>query len=286
MEWISKLNEALTYIEDNLDNEISYDKAAQIACCSTFHFQRMFSYIAEVPLSEYIRRRRITLAAFDLQCKDEKIIDIALKYGYESPTAFNRAFRNIHGISPSAARKQGTSLKAFPRISFKMIIKGEVEMNYKIEKKDSFKIVGVKEHYVMNIEECFEKVPQFWQKTIHSGIIPEILAQINREPYGLLGVSTCMDGQDLDYYIAAATTKDTPENMEDYIVPEGTWAIFECVGAMPKAIQTLQKRIITEWLPTSGYEYANAPDIEVYFDGDQQSENYRCEVWLPIKKII
>ena len=106
MEWISKLNEALTYIEDNLDNEISYDKAAQIACRSTFHFQRMFSYIAEVPLSEYIGRRRITLAAFDLQCKDEHIIDIALKKGYESPTAFNRAFRNIHGISPSAARKQ------------------------------------------------------------------------------------------------------------------------------------------------------------------------------------
>ena len=145
----------------------------------------MFSYIAEVPLSEYIRRRRITLAAFDLQSKDEKVIDIALKYGCESPTAFNRAFRNIHGIPPSAARKQRTSLKAFPRISFKMIIKGEVEMNYRIEKKDSFKIVGVKEHYVMNVEECFEKVPQFWQKTIQSGFIPEILTQISREPFGL-----------------------------------------------------------------------------------------------------
>lgn len=283
MEWISRLNESLAYIEDNLDGEISYDKAAQIACCSTFHFQRMFSYIAEVPLSEYIRRRRITLAAFDLQCNDEKIIDIALKYGYDSPTAFNRAFRNIHGISPSEARKQGTSLKAFPRISFKMIIKGEVEMNYRIEKKGSFKIVGVKEHYDMNVEECFEKVPQFWQKTIQSGIIPEILAQINNEPYGLLGVSTCMDGTDLDYYIAVATTKDTPENMSDYTIPEGTWAIFECVGAMPTAIQTLQKRIITEWLPTSGYEYANAPDIEVYFEGDQQSKDYKCEVWLPIR---
>lgn len=101
----------------------------------------------------------------------------------------------------------------------------------------------------------------------------------------MLGVSTCMDGQNLDYYIAVATTKDTPENMSEYIIPEGTWAIFECIGAMPTAIQTLQKRIITEWLPTSGYEYANAPDIEVYFDGDQQSENYKCEVWLPIQKI-
>lgn len=157
-------------------------------------------------------------------------------------------------------------------------------MNYKIEKKDSFKIVGVKEHFLMDVEECFDKVPQFWQKTIQSGIVPDILGQMNREPYGLLGVSACMNGQDLDYYIASATTKVTPENMDEYIVPESTWAIFECIGSMPIAIQTLQKRIITEWLPTSGYEYADAPDIEVYFEGDQQSENYKCEVWLPITK--
>lgn len=284
MEWISRLSQALDYIEENLDKKISYGRAAQIACCSTFHFQRVFSYIAEVPLSEYIRRRRLTLAAFDLQCGEEKIIDIALKYGYESPTAFNRAFHNIHGISPSEARKQGASLKAFPCISFKIIIKGDAEMNYKIEKKDSFKIVGVKEHFLMDVEECFDKVPQFWQKTIQSGIVPDILGQMNREPYGLLGVSACMNGQDLDYYIASATTKVTPENMDEYIVPESTWAIFECIGSMPIAIQTLQKRIITEWLPTSGYEYADAPDIEVYFEGDQQSENYKCEVWLPITK--
>lgn len=284
VEWIARLNEAVAYIEDNLTNEISYEKVAQIACCSTFHFQRMFSYIADVPLSEYIRRRRITLAAFDLQSSNEKIIDIALKYGYDSPTSFNRAFQNVHGVSPTEARKIGVSLKAFPRISFKITIKGDAEMNYKIVTKDAFKIVGVKEHYNMSIEESFAKVPLFWQKTVESGIVPAILALLGKEPYGLLGVSTCMNGKDFDYYIAVATDKDTPEGMVDYTIPECTWAVFECVGAMPTAIQELQKRIVTEWLPTSSYEYANAPDVEVYFEGDQQADNYRCEVWLPIIK--
>ena len=103
-------------------------------------------------------------------------------------------------------------------------------------------------------------------------------------PQGLLGVSTCMDGKNCDYYIAAASSETAPPDMEDYLVPAATWAIFECIGPMPEAIQTLQKRIITEWLPASGYEYANAPDIEVYPEGNQAAPDYRCEVWLPIVK--
>ena len=284
MEWVRRLNDAIDYIEQHLCGEISYDKAAQIACCSTFHFIRMFAYIADVPLSEYIRRRRLTLAAFDLQRTGQKVIDIALKYGYESPTSFTRAFRSIHGMPPAAARSAGVTLKAYPRISFKMTIKGDAEMNYRIETRDAFRIVGVKEHYAMNVEECFAEVPKFWQRTVQSGAVPDILTLIDNEPAGLLGVSTCMNGQDFDYYIAAATGKPVPSGMAEYIVPACTWAIFECIGPMPTAIQTLQKRIVTEWLPTSGYEYANAPDIEVYFDGDQQADDYRCEVWLPVVK--
>lgn len=157
-------------------------------------------------------------------------------------------------------------------------------MNYRIEKKEAFRIVGVKEHYTIDIEQNFVNVPIFWQKTIQSGIIPTICSYSDREPYGILGVSTCMNGKDFDYYIAVATNKETPSELAEYIVPECTWAIFECIGAMPTALQNLQKRIVSEWLPTSGYEYANAPDIEVYFEGDQQADNYRCEVWLPITK--
>lgn len=284
MEWLERLNQSVGYIEDNLDGDISYEHAARIACCSVFHFQRMFAYIAGVPLSEYIRRRKMTAAAFDLQSTDVKIIDLSMKYGYESPTAFNRAFRGIHGISPSDARREGAALTAYPRISFTISIKGEAQMNYKIVTKEAFRIVGVKEHFDMNVEECMKNVPLFWQKTVQSGIIPGILSLMNREPFGLLGVSTCMNGNNLNYYIAVSSDKTAPQNMAEYEVPAGTWAIFECVGPMPGAIQELQKRIVTEWLPTSGYEYANAPDIEVYFEGDQRAPDYRSEVWLPIIK--
>lgn len=284
MEWLERLNKAVDYIEDNLEQEIDYAAAAQIACCSTFHFQRMFSYIADVPLSAYIRRRRMTAAAFDLQNGDEKIIDLALKYGYESPTAFNRAFQKVHGVTPTKARNQGVSLKAYPRIVFQIAIKGDVEMEYRIERKESFKVVGVKKRFLMSMEDSFAKVPQFWQETIESGVVPEILGLLEDPSHGLLGVSTCMNGEDFDYYISVPTTQDTPATMEEYTVPKGTWAIFECVGAMPKAIQDLQKRIITEWLPTSGYEYSDAPDIEVYFAGDQKSADYRSEVWVPVTK--
>ena len=135
MEWIERLNNAVTYIEDNIKGDIDIDEASKIACCSTYHFQRMFAYIADVPLSEYVRRRRMSLAAVDLQNGDEKVIDVALKYGYDSPTAFTRAFKNVHGISPSQAKNEGSVLKAFPPISFKITIKGASEMNYRIEKK-------------------------------------------------------------------------------------------------------------------------------------------------------
>jgi AraC family transcriptional regulator len=159
-------------------------------------------------------------------------------------------------------------------------------MNYRIEKKDAFKIVGVKEHFDMNIEESFLKVPLFWQRTVQTGIIPKLCQMINKEPFGLLGVSTCMNGKDFDYYIAVSTDKPAIEGTVEYEVPTCTWAVFECIGPMPNAIQELQKRIVAEWLPTSGYEYADAPDIEVYSEGDQQSKNYRSEVWLPIVKKI
>ncbi len=284
MEWLERLNLAIQYIEDNLANEISYDEAAKLACCSTYHFQRMFSYIAGIPLSDYIRRRRMTAAAFDLQSNAMKVIDASLKYRYDSPTSFNRAFQSVHGVTPSAARNEGVLLKAYPRISFTISIKGAAEMDYRIEKKDAFRIVGVKEHYSMDIEENFSKVPLFWQKVAQEGWIPKICSLMDQPPYSVLGVSTCSNGKDFDYYIAVASIIDTPAGMEEYEVPACTWAVFTSMGPLPHAMQELQKRIITEWLPTSGYEYANAPDIEVYSDGDQQSPDYTAEVWLPIIK--
>lgn len=282
MDWLERLNESINYIEDNLSAEIELNRAAQIACCSVFHFQRMFSYIAGIPLGEYIRRRKMTEAAFELQKHGLKVIDAALKYGYESPTSFNRAFQSVHGVSPAIARTEGVSLKAFPRISFKITIRGDAEMNYRIETKEAFRIVGPKRHYKLDVEGNFAEVPLFWQEAGQAGVIPRLCELMNSEPSGILGVSTCMDGKDFDYYISVASDKPAPEDMAEYIVPACTWGIFECIGAMPKAIQELQTRIVSEWLPASGYEYADAPDIEIYLEGDQSSPDYRCEVWLPI----
>ncbi|MCG8502480.1 MAG: GyrI-like domain-containing protein, partial [Firmicutes bacterium] len=186
------------------------------------------------------------------------------------------------GVSPSIARTEGISLKAFPRISFTVSIKGDVEMNYKIEKKGAFKIVGVKEH--MDIEESFDKIPLFWQKNLQAGTISRLSELRVQPPFGVLGISTCEDSKGFDYYIGVATDKPAPEGTVEYEVPACTWAIFECVGPVPLAIQELEKRIITEWLPTSGYDYANAPDIEVLTKGDPQSSTYRSEVWFPIKE--
>lgn len=284
MEWIGRLNQALDYIEDNLDGEIDFEKIAQIACCSFFHFQRMFSYIAGIPLSEYIRRRRMTAAAFDLQTSDIKIIDLALKYGYDSPTSFNRAFQTLHGTAPSTARTEGTPLKAFPRIRISVSIKGETEMEYRIEKKEAFRIVGVKESMDVNLEENFAKIPQLWQQVAQDGSLMRLVEMMDQPPFSILGVSTCMNGEKMDYYIAAATNSPAPEGLCETIVPAGIWAIFECVGPLPHTMQDLQRRIITEWLPASGYEYADAPDVEIYTNGDQQAADYRSEVWLPVVK--
>ncbi|MCH4888471.1 AraC family transcriptional regulator [Acidaminobacter sp. JC074] len=284
MEWLDRFNKALGYIDENLENDISPEHLSQIASCSVFHFNRMFSYIVGMPLSQYIRNRKMTVASFDLQTTDIKIIDIALKYGYESPTAFNRAFKSVHGIAPSKARKKGIQLTAFPPMSLTLHIKGEEKMNYKIESKDAFRVVGVSKHYEMNLEENFKEVPKFWQKTMITGKIPKILKLNDMEPKALLGVSTCMNGKDFDYYIASASSLEKPSKFSEFTVPSCTWGIFECVGPLPNSIQDLQKRIVTEWLPTSGYEYADAPDIEVYFEGDQKSADYVCEVWIPLVK--
>ena len=155
MEWIERFNEAISYIEEHLTEEIDYEQLGRIACCSSYHFQRMFTYMAGVPLSEYIRRRKMSLAAVDLQGGNMKIIDVAGKYGYSSPTAFNRAFQTVHGIAPSAVKSEGVSVKSFPPILFKITVKGVEEMNYRIETKDAFRIVGASVPLDKDIEKIF-----------------------------------------------------------------------------------------------------------------------------------
>lgn len=281
MEWIERLNSAVNYIEENIIENINLEEVSKIACCSTYHFQRMFAYIADIPLSEYIRRRRMSLAAVDLQSGNEKVIDISLKYGYDSPTAFNRAFKSVHGISPSEAKKEGTILKAFPPISFKITIKGDSELNYRIEKKEAFRIIGISEPLETELEKNFEIVPKMWATAAMNGTIPKLATMMDTPLIGMLGISSCNEANNWRYYIGVASTKSIDSTLEEFIVPAGTWAIF-CGEGHAQSIQALEQRIVTEWLPTSGYEYADAPDIEVYINSDPENSKY--EVWIPVSK--
>ena len=280
MEWIERLNDAIRYIEEHLADEIDVAQLGKIACCSSYHFQRMFTYMAGMPLSEYIRRRRMSLAAVDLQGKDMKIIDVAAKYGYQSPTAFNRAFQSVHGIAPSAVKSEGVSVKSFPPIQFKITVKGVEEMNYRIETKDAFRIVGVSVPLHKDIEKNFAVIPSKWQEVAMDGTLQRLVGMMDTQPMGVLGVSTCNDTEPWRYYIAAASSQ-TAQGFEEYVVPAATWAIFPGEGTN-QSIQELERRIVTEWLPTSGYEYGNAPDVEVYLNPDPQNAKY--EVWIPVVK--
>ncbi len=281
MEWIERLNDALRYIEEHLDDSFDIAQAARIACCSPYHFQRVFSYVAGIPLSEYVRRRRMSKAAVELQ-NGAKVLDVALAYGYDSPTSFNRAFQSVHGVTPSQAKKRGAVLTSFPPISFQITIKGEVAMNYRIENRDAFRIVGVSRPLFQEVEKNFRVVPQMWQTAAEDGTIAALAAKMEMEPVGVLGVSVCGEPEEWRYYIAVASGEPVEPPLEACVIPAATWAIFPGEGPMPGAIQELEKRIVTEWLPTSGYEYANAPDIEVYINADPQ--NAKFEVWIPVTK--
>ena len=281
MEWLDRMNKALVYMENNLDGDLSLEKAAQIAALTQYQFQRIFSYMANMPLSVYLRQRRLTKAALDLQ-KGDKVIDVSLRYNYESPTAFNRAFQAVHGITPSAAQKPDTVLKAFPRISFQIMIKGEKEMEYRIVKKEAFRVVGVCAPLSKDCDENYEFVPGFWSSTRESGIITKMIEMINAEPMGMLGVMTgSIEKEDRYYYIAVSTDKPVPDGMLEFTVPASEWAIFTGSGTS-SSIKDLEKRIFTEWLPTSGYEWANSPDIEVFLNDHPTEIKY--EVWVPITK--
>ncbi len=276
MEWMDRLNRAVEYLEERLEGP-DLRQAARIACCSPYHFQRMFTLLAGVPLSEYLRRRKMSRAAADLQ-SGERIVDVALRYGYSSPTAFNRAFQAVHGLPPSAAKTAGTVLKSYPPLRFAIIVQGVEKMEYRIEKRDAFRIVGVSAPLAKDMEENFKSVPQLWGRAAAEGTIPRLAALMDGEPRGLLGVCDGLDSA--RYYIAAASSAPAGEGLEEYTVPAFTWAVFPGTGEGAPAVQALERRVVTEWLPASGYEYAEGPDVEVYLN----PECTQFEVWIPVVK--
>ena len=284
MEWLKNLSNAIEYIEDNLDKEISYEEAARIACCSTYYFQRLLSYVAGVSLSEYIRKRRMSQAAFELQRTDKKVLDVALKYGYTSLTSFNRAFQSVHGITPAAAKNKGNTLNAYPPIRFSVKITGGNAMPYHIAETGVIRIVGIRTSLTEDMEENQRIVPKFWKTTLDENQFSDICLLSNENPKGILGISVYRDPDNIFYYIAAATSKKAPTGMYQYEIPATTWVVFENDGHFKENVQDVFKRFYTEWLPFSGYEYAGLPDIEVYPIIHGKPIYGHSEVWIAVKK--
>ena len=290
--WVEQMNEALDYIEDHLCADMDLKKAAQIACCSVSGFQRVFSIVADVSLSEYIRRRKMTLAAFELQNSAIKVIDLALKYGYESPEAFSRAFHHIHGTSPTLARDRGVILTAYPRISLLLTIRGVVPMNYRIESKEAFVVYGIEGRMSTENEEHLKAIPQFWLDALNDGGIERLAASTNlsaasglRPVHALCDYPVAEDDQRFGYMLFAhKTDSSVTEGYTEVTVPAATWAVFRTenhtMAGTSQAIQNLAKRIYTEWLPTAEYEKVDGYELELY---DRQDNAFWSDVLIRVK---
>lgn len=287
MDMLKGLNGALAYIEENLTEEIEFKEAARRACCSEYHLTRMFSFLAGVTLSEYIRRRRLTLAAFELQNSGMKVIDAAVKYGYNSPDSFARAFQGLHGMTPSEARKPGQLFKAYPRLTFQLTVQGGEAMIYRIVEKDAFRIVGLMKRVPIVFNGVNPEIAAMWQ-SLNGELIQELKSLSNVEPSGLISASVHFsEGRmeekgELDHYIGAATTKEAPEHLACLEVPAQTWAVFESVGPFPGTLQTIWGRIYSEWFPSSNYELAAGPEILWNQDKDVTNPAFRSEIWIPV----
>lgn len=286
MDSLKNLNEAITFIESNLSDEIDYAEVSKIAYCSESHFKRMFSFLAGIGIAEYVRRRRLTLAGLDLKNSDLKIIDLALKYGYDSADSFSRAFQ---GILPSQVKKSNKVLKAYSRMSFHLSIQGDDEMNYRLVEKEAFKIIGFKKRVPIIFEGVNSEIVKMTER-----LTPEIVQQLkelsNVEPRGIISASTNLsDGRmsekgELDHYIGVLSLAQGPANFDTLEVEAGTWAVFEAVGPYPDTLQNIWGRIYSEWFPTSGYEAISGPEILWNESPDTTNPQYKSEIWIPVKR--
>lgn len=288
MESLKHLNLAMNYIEANLEEEIDFQKISQIACCSEYHFRRMFSFLSGMTINEYIRGRRLAQAALELSSSNIKIIDIALKYGYDSPDSFSRAFQVLHGVTPKEARKKGTSLKAIPPMTFQLTIQGGNEMDYRIVEKDAFHIVGLKKTVSLQYNGVNPEIAAMWASLTEEGII-ELKQLSSVEPNGLISATVNFadgraEGSEIDHYIGVATNKPHSEKWEELIVPASTWAVFTSIGKFPETLQNMWGRIYAEWFAMSGYELSEGPEILWNENKDTSSPNFHSEIWIPVVK--
>lgn len=283
MDWIKTIESAINYIEENITEELTAGKIAAEVNISPFYFQKGFSMLCGYTVAEYIRMRRLSLAGSELLSSDAKVITLAVKYGYDSPDSFTKAFMRFHGSTPTDARRNGASLKSFAPLHIKLILDGGTVMEYRIEKKPSFRVMGVSRMF--QYESANTDIPKYWD---------EIYIRAKVKPVtGMYGI--CFDeemaGNEFRYMIADDFKEEeaVKRELEEYEIPEHTWAVFPCRGPMPLPLQEVNRRIFSEWLPANQYEIAEGYNIEYYsnpadFKGGTQDPEYYAEVWIPVKE--
>lgn len=278
-DWTEGIQKALAYVEANLAEELEIREIAKRAYVSPFYFQRIFAALCGVGIGEYIRNRRLTLAGEELAGTDARVIDIAAKYGYDSPDSFNRAFQRFHGITPTAARKNGASLRSYAPMKIKLTLEGGNMLEYKIVEKPQFTLAGVSRRF--NAETSYQEIPKFWCEMMGMEKFPLL---------GMYGVCLEMDehAREFEYLIADnyIPWQEIPEGCAVKVIPASTWAVFPCRGPLPQALQDVNTRVWSEWLPNcKSYRLAMNLNIELYAPPAEDPENTYSEIWLPVKKV-
>jgi len=298
MDFLERMNRAVDYIEARLDGDIDSGDIARITCCGVYQFGRVFAYLVGTPLSEYIRRRRLSMAALELQRGGQKVIDVALKWGYSSPDSFARAFLETHGVTPREARSPGVKLRMYPRISFHISIRGDADMEYRIEEMGAVKCVGVEKNlgrfsFKESAEDWMEAGGElwlFWDEFLDKGanLIIRDKYKLYRPPFWQVGTNvTLPNGDTLIQIGAEARAGEEYPELTRFEIPAHTWAVFTARGTLNQKVhpvtQTLT-RVMSEWLPSSGFELFEGMQVEVYGPGDTMKDDYVTELWLPVRK--
>ena len=284
MKWIDGISEAIEYIESNITEPLTIEAIAKCAFISPFYFQKGFAMLCGFTVSEYIRLRRLTLAGSELLATEDKIIDIAMKYGYDSPDSFTKAFTRFHGVTPTAVRKDGAMIKSYAPLKIKFSLEGGFIMDYKIVDKEEFTVMGALKEF--QYEGAFTEIPQFWKDHFSSGGGQYVCGMF------CLSIDEDVKSERFEYMIADIydATKDVPEGFVTKQIPKHTWAIFPCLGGLPKSLQDVNQKIFSEWLPNcKEYEIAAGYNVEMYSNADDypngtQDDQYYCEIWIPVKK--